>query len=65
MKSSICPLDAHIFCVHVCFMVSFLSTSPKHVNLRDPIHKIMLRGLVFVLDEQGKNRENSRKTVVC
>ncbi len=55
----------YILCACVFFLVSFLSTLPKHVNLRDPIHKIMLRGLVFVLDEQGNNKENSRKRVVC
>lgn len=61
MKSSICPSDAHIFCVRVCFLVSFLSTFPKHVNLRDPIHKIRLRGLVFVLEESGKEQTEKQK----
>lgn len=63
MKSSIC-LRMHIYFACVC-LVSFLSTFPECVNLRAPIHKIRLRGLVFVWKNQEKNRENSRKRVVC
>jgi len=61
MKSSICPSDAHIFCMRVCFLVSFLSAFPDRVNLRDPIHKIRWRGLVCVLEKWGKEQREQQK----